>query len=269
MSVLEGILLGCLEGITEFLPISSSGHISLIQNLLSFDKTDTTALLGVLHIATAVAAVVYFRSDIWTVIQALLRKMGRLPVNDKDFILLKALLLGSIPAISVGFFVEPYALGNSQTTGFVAVVLFFSAVFFMYAEWRYYNRPVHESVTAKNGLLIGLFQVLSLLPGFSRAGAVMSGGMLLGMSRYEAARFSFLLAIPVTTVVGIRKLLELITANGSIDWTPIIAGGIVTFIVALFSIHVFLGYVKKYTLWPFIWYNVILACLVGYVSFIS
>ena len=269
MSVLEGVLLGCLEGITEFLPISSSGHISLIQNFLSLNETQTTALLGVLHIATAVAAVMYFRSDIWTVVQALLRKMGRLPVNDKDFILLKALLLGSVPAITVGFFIQPYASGSSQATGFVAIVLFLSAVFFMYAEWRYYNRPVHESVTGKKGFLVGLFQVLSLLPGFSRAGAVMSGGMLLGMSRYEAARFSFLLAIPVTTVAGIRKLLELIGATGSINWVPIVAGGIATFFVALLTIHVFLGYTKRYTLWPFIWYNVILACLVGYVSFIS
>ena len=90
MSLLEGVLLGCLEGITEFLPISSSGHIVLVQNFLSLDEPNTLALLGVLHIAAALAATVYFTSDIWTVIQALLRKLGRLPVNEKDLILLKA-----------------------------------------------------------------------------------------------------------------------------------------------------------------------------------
>ena len=269
MSLLEGVLLGCLEGITEFLPISSSGHIVLVQNFLSLDEPNTLALLGVLHIAAALAATVYFTSDIWTVIQALLRKLGRLPVNEKDLILLKALLLGSVPAVTVGFFVEPYARTNLQTAGFIAGVLALSAVFFMYAEWRYYIRPVHEQVTPKNGFLVGLFQIVALLPGFSRSGATISGGMLLGMSRYEAARFSFLLAIPVTTVIGIRKLLDLITTGGVVDWTPIIAGGVSAFVLALLSIHLFLGYIRKYSLWPFIWYNVVLACLLGYVSLIS
>ncbi len=269
MSLFEGLLLGCLQGITEFLPISSSGHIVLVQNFLSWDEPHTLALLGVLHIATALAATIYFWSDIWTVIQALLRKMGRLPVNEKDLVLLKAMLLGTLPAVIVGFFIEPYARTNLQTASLIASVLALSVVFFMYAEWRYYIRPVHEQVTPKNGFLVGLFQIIALLPGFSRAGATISGGMLLGMSRYEAARFSFLLAIPVTTVIGTRKLLDLITTGGVIDWTPIIAGGVSAFMLALLSIHLFLGYVRRYSLWPFIWYNVILACLLGYVHLIS
>ncbi len=269
MTMLEGIFLGCIEGLTEFLPVSSFGHLVLVHEFFTFDETNIAALIGVLYLSTAGAAILYFRSDIWMVLQALLRKMGRLPVNEKDLTLLKALLLGTIPAITVGLFFEPLTLASVEKKGLVAGVLLFSSVFLMYAEWRYYNRPVHESVTAKNGFLIGLFQVLALLPGFSRSGATIAGGMLLGMSRYEAAKFSFLLAIPITLVVGVRKLLSVITSTGSIDWTPVIAGGMAAFVLSLICIHSFLVYSRKYTLWPFIWYGVVLAALVGYVSFIS
>ncbi len=269
MSLFEGVLLGFLDGFMEFLPISSFGHVVLVQNFININEINTTAFVGVLHLATASASFVYFRGDIWTVLQALLRKMGRLPVNDKDLVLLKALLLGTIPAIVLGLFIEPYTVTAFEHTSLVAAVLFCSAVFLMYVEWRYYNRPMHETVSAKRGFLIGVFQVLSLLPGFSRAAATIAGGMLIGMSRYEAARFSFLLAIPITLVVGVRKVLTLITSDGMIDWTPVMAAGATAFVISLLCIHVFLNYTKKYTLWPFIWYGIILSALVGYVGFIS
>jgi undecaprenyl-diphosphatase len=269
MSMIEGILLGLLEGITQFLPVSTVGHIILIKDFISLDEVHLTALTGVLHVTIGLATMFYFWSDIWTVLQALLRKLGRLPVNSKDLILLKALLLGMIPAVIIGFFSEPYIYSDLDNASLVAAVLLAASIFFMYAEWRYYVRPVHDQVTVRNGFLVGLFQIFSLLPGFPRTGAAMAGGMLLGMSRLEAVRFSFLLAIPTTMVIGIRKLLSVITATGPIDWVAIVVGGIVAFFSALLCIHLFLSYVRKYTLWPFIWYGVILAALVGYVSLIS
>lgn len=269
MTMLEGILLGLLEGITQFLPVSSLGHAALAQSFFSFNETHTVALIGVLHIATALAALVYFWSDIWMVLQALLRRLSRLPVNAKDLVLLKALFLGTIPAVVVGFFIEPYTYNALKNTGLIAGILFLTSVFLMYAEWRYYVRPVHEQVTVRNGFLIGLFQVLALLPGFSRSGATIGGGMLLGLSRYEAVRFSFILAIPVTILIGVRKLLQVIVATGPIDFAPIIVAGVMAFFSAILCIHLFLVYARKYTLWPFIWYGVILSCLVWYVSFIS
>lgn len=269
MSLLEGVLLGLVQGITEFLPISALGHLVLARDLLSVETVNALAFDGMLHLATALAIVVYFWSDIWTLLQAMLRKMGRLPVNEKDLLLLKALLLGAVPVVVLGIIVAPFIQINNQSTGMVAGALLFASVILMYAEWRYYNRPVHEAVTVKNGFLVGLFQALALLPGFSRSGATIAGGMLLGMSRYEAAKFSFLLALPITLGVGVRNLLELITTNGSIDWTPIIAGCTTAFFASLLVMHMFLSYIRKYTLWPFIWYGVVLSALVGYVSFIS
>jgi undecaprenyl-diphosphatase len=109
---------------------------------------------------------------------------------------------------------------------------------------------------------------LALVPGFSRSGATLCGGMLLGFTRVEAARFSFLLAIPVILGAGVLKLFELITTEGHIAWTPLILGAAVSFSVALAVIHFFLSYLAKHTLWPFIWYKLILALVVGYVVFI-
>ena len=139
----------------------------------------------------------------------------------------------------------------------------------MYAEWRYYQRSNHSPITIKRGFLVGLFQILALLPGFSRLGVTMAGGMLVGLSRMEAARFSFLLAIPITLGVGSMKLLQLLREGGTVDWMPIIVGCSVALVTALFVIHFFLTLMKKYTLWPFIWYGVVLASLVGYISFIA
>lgn len=262
-------MLGLVQGITEFLPISSSGHLVLVRDFFSIDVANALALDGMLHLATTLAVVLYFWSDIWTLLQAALRRLGRLPVNVKDITLFKALVLGTIPAVILGLVIEPYFSKDLQNTSAVAATLLAASVFFMYAEWRYYTRSANETITPKRGLMVGLFQALALLPGFSRSGATIAGGMLLGMSRYEATRFSFLLAIPITLGVGVRKLLELITTDGTVEWAPIIAGSITAFIVALIVIHLFLGFVRKYTLWPFIWYGIVLACLVGYVSLIS
>lgn len=139
----------------------------------------------------------------------------------------------------------------------------------MYVEWRYYLRPTHESLTPRRGLVVGLFQALALLPGFSRSGSTIAGGMLLGMSRYEATRFSFMLAIPITLGVGSKKFVELLRTDGMVDWTVVLIGATVAAVTAFIVIHIFLGYVRKYTLWPFIWYSVILSALVGYVAFVA
>ncbi len=269
MSLYEAMFLGLVQGITEFLPVSSSGHLVLAREFFSIDATNALAFDGMLHLATAVAVVTYFWSDLWTLLQAMLRKLGRLPVNQRDLTLFYALLLGTIPAVVLGIAIDSLVATTFQNAAVVASVLFAASIFFMYAEWRYYNRPVHDTITAKRGLLIGLFQAMALLPGFSRSGATIAGGMLLGLSRYEATRFSFLLAIPVTLGVGIKKMLELIQAGGAIDWMPIVAGSVTALIVAFVVIHLFLGFVRKYTLWPFIWYGVVLAALVGYVSVIT
>jgi undecaprenyl-diphosphatase len=227
-------------------------------NALAFD--------AILHFATTAAVVIYFWSDLWRLLQVVLRKLGRLPVNEKDIKLFYALVVGTIPAVIIGLLVEDFVVNYLRDPVFVALVLFLASLFFLYAEWRYYLRPPQGEISPKTGLLIGFFQALALIPGMSRSGSTIAGGMLLGLSRVEATRFSFLLAIPITLGVGIKMSLDLLASDTPVDWTPIYVGAGVAFVVALLVIHLFLKFIRRYTLWPFVWYGVILSALVAYVS---
>jgi len=267
MDFISAIILGLVQGITEFLPISSTGHLIIVREFLDVDFAHSLAIDGVLHLSTTLAIIIYFWNDIWVLLQALIRKMGRLPTNDKDLNLLYALVVGTVPAVVLGLLFEDIISDRMQNTAVVASVLFVAAIFFMYTEWRYYLNPPQGALTVRKGFYIGLFQAMALIPGFSRSGSTLAGGMLLGLSRFESARFSFLLAIPITLGVGAKKLLELISLKESIDWLAIGLGALVSFIMALIVIHFFLSFIRKYTLWPFIWYSIILSTLVGYVAF--
>lgn len=262
MSIFEAVILGIVQGITEFLPISSSGHLVLARSLLGTDVAFGLAFDAVVHLATVLAVMLYFYRDLQTLAQTALRKLGRLPVNRTDEILLYALVAGTVPGAVVGFFLESSVEGIFNAPLVVAGFLFLAALFFMYAEYRQFSRPDNRPITLRRGILIGCFQVLALLPGVSRSGITIAGGMLLGLSRYTAARFSFLLAIPITFGVGAKKTLDLIAEGGVIDPVPLVVASVVSFVTALIVIHYFLQFIRRNTLWPFIWYTLVLAIFI-------
>lgn len=269
MEWVDVIILGLVQGVTEFLPISSTGHLVLIRELLAIDDSNGLAFDAVLHFATTAAVILYFWSDIWNLLQVALRKLGRLPVNEKDITLLYALIIGTFPAALLGVLLQSYLSEHLRTPLFVAIMLFLTAIFFMYAEWRSYLNPAHGELTVKRGLLVGLFQALALLPGMSRSGATIAGGMFLGMTRYEASRFSFLLAIPITLGAGTVKAMELLKQEGAVNWLMVGVGSVVAFLTALIVIHFFLHFIRRYTLWPFVWYSIILSGMIAYVHFLT
>lgn len=267
MNFFEAILLGLVQGVTEFLPISSSGHLILIRSLFGVNDAQGLAFDAVLQLASVAAVFVYFFPDVWMLTQTALRKLGRLPVNKKDEILLYALLIGTIPAIFFGLFLESFMESTFRHPVLVAIVLVLGSILFMFAEYVYLNEPRTNEMSIKTGLKIGLFQVLALVPGMSRSGATISGGMLLGLSRVEAARFAFLLSIPIISGAGLKKLLELITSDETIQWMPLFFGSVVSFFVSLVAIHFLLTFVRNHSLWPFIWYRIILAAFVLFIFF--
>lgn len=260
----ESIILGLVQGITEFLPVSSTAHLVIVQQLFSLNVPNPLAFDAVLHLATLAAAVIYFRNDLWSMLQTLLRVLGRLPVNQKDIVLIEALLVGTIPAGLAGWFLEDTIATLFKSAVSAAAILCCAAFFFMYAEWRYFGRPRDEVITLKRGWQIGVFQALALLPGLSRSGATIAGGMMVGLSRYEATRFSFLLSIPIIAGAGLKKFLDLLATSDAVNWTSLGVGFMVAFVVALVVIHYFLRFIRTNTLWPFIWYTLILAGFVGY-----
>ncbi|MEY3783879.1 MAG: hypothetical protein RLZZ230_201 [Candidatus Parcubacteria bacterium] len=266
---MDAIIFGLVQGVTEFLPISSTGHLVLAHEWLSVNGANDLAYDAMLHFATTAAVIVYFWSDIWNLLQVAMRKLGRLPVNERDITLLYALIISTIPAAILGLLFESYISEHFRTPLFVATVLFCGSVFFMYTEWQYYLRPTHGELTLSRGFKVGLFQMFALIPGMSRSGATIAGGMLVGMTRYESSRFSFLLAIPITLGVGVKKTLDLLGQTESVEWGMIAVGSVVAFFTALVVIHFFLQFIQKYTLWPFVWYGVILSSMVWYVELIT
>ena len=264
MDILSAVILGLTEGVMGFLPLSSSGHIVLVNEIIPLAEANNIAISAIFYLTSALAVIIYFWNDIWVLLQTLMRKMGRLPVNEKDLVLLYALLAGAIPALVFGLILGTVIDKYLSNVLVVAVTMMLSALFFMYAEWRYYLSPPQGEITVNKGFKIGLFQLLSIIPGFSRLGMTMVGGMLLGLSRYESARFSFLLSIPIVMGFGIKKLLDLIVAGGEVVWLPVVISAVISLILSLIVIHIFLLFVRRYTLWPFIWYSFILSALTFY-----
>lgn len=269
MTIFEAILLGLVQGITEFLPISSSGHLILMRDLLGIEAGGALAFDAVLQLATVLAVVLYFRKDLWLLVQTALRKLGKLPVNNKDLTLLYAILIGTIPAVIAGLLLESTMETLFRSPLLVAGVLVAGSILFIYAEWVYYNSTPTNEMTVKKGFQIGLFQTLALIPGMSRSGASIAGGMLLGLSRGEAARFSFLLAIPVLLGAGAKKLIDLIKVGSTVEWVALGVGSVVAFATGLLAIHFLLSFVRKHTLWPFIWYRLLLAAFVAYIFLLA
>lgn len=265
MTGIEAILLGVVQGLTEFLPISSTGHLIIARDVFGISDTYALAFDAMLHLATAAAVILYFFKDIRMLINTALRKLARLPVNESDQVLLTAILVGTIPAGILGLMLESTMETLFRNPLLVAGVLVAGSVLFMYAEWRYLNEPRQGTMTVRKGLIVGAFQALALIPGMSRSGSTIVGGMLLGLSRHDAARFAFLLAIPVILGAGCKKFLELISLGGDVAWGAVLIGAVAAFGTGLLAIHFMLSFVRKHTLWPFIWYRIILA---GFVAFL-
>lgn len=265
MDIFSSILLGFVQGVTEFLPVSSTGHLVIARSVLGVDDTYGLAYDALFHLATAAAVIVYYFDELWLLLQALLRKLGRLPTNEKDITILKALALGTIPAVILGLLLESYMDELFRHPLLVACVLIFGSVIFMIAEYRYQQTSYGKDIDTQTGFKIGLFQSLALIPGMSRSGITIAGGMFLGLSRSDAARFAFLLSVPVILGAGSKKLLELITSDIVVPWPTVIVGSVTAFIVGLLAIHFMITFVRKHTLWPFIWYRIILA---GFVIFV-
>jgi len=263
MGVLEAIILGIVQGLTEFLPISSSGHLILTRELFGIAGESALAFDAVLHFATALAVLIYFWKDIVNLAGSFLNWILRRPIEATQLRMLIAIIVATIPAVLLGLLLEGYLETVFRNPLLVVVALIVGSAIIWGAEWMYKRNEliVSEVVpSGKSALLIGFFQSLALIPGMSRSGMAMSGGMLLGLSREDATRFAFLLAVPLLLGAGAKKLLEL-SENGVLfaDSVALAAGAASAFIVGLFVIHYLLKFVRTHSLMVFVWYRLLLA----------
>jgi undecaprenyl-diphosphatase len=262
MSLLDALILGVVQGLTEFLPVSSTGHLILARDVLGIVTDHGLAVDAMFHFATAFAVLVYFRKDIVRLAQSFFAWLkGRDIGTDRTLII--ALVLGTIPAAAAGFFLESSMDTLFRSAELVAWVLIAGSVLFVVAEYVHKRYAVTEELTVGKGVAIGFFQALALVPGMSRSGATISGGLLLGLAREEAARYAFLLSFPIIIGAGSKKLLELgDTGVLAMEWLPILLGGVAAFVSGVLAIHYLLQFLRNHTLLVFVVYRVALALLV-------
>lgn len=264
MEVLTAMLLGIVQGFTEFLPISSTGHLILVQEFLGVGEVYGLSFDAVLHLATALAVGLYFHKDLLRVAYAFLYRITGRPVKEEDEKLLWLLIIGTVPAVIAGLFLESYMETIFRSAVLVAWMLIVGSLIFMLAEWAGKRYMEQEEIPTKwRALGIGLFQCLALIPGMSRSGMTISGGLFLGLSREAAARFGFLLSFPIILGSGSKKLLDLVQ-SGALDTgiAPIFWGSVAAFVSGLVAIHYLLKFVKNNSLMVFAVYRIILAVVV-------
>ncbi len=257
MSWFEALVLGLVQGLTEFLPISSSAHISVVGQLLG-DDDPGAAFTAITQLGTEAAVLVYFRRDILRIIGAwLLAVQRKLPHSHPDARLGWLVIVGSLPIVVLGFTFQDLIEGPSvRSLWLTATMLWAFAIVLHVADRRARaTRELHQ-MTWRDGVLFGLAQALALVPGVSRSGGTIAAGLLMGYTREAAARYSFLLAVPAVLGSGGLQTVSALREPGEVAWGPTIAATALAGVVGYAVIAWLLRYISHHTFTPFVLYRV-------------
>lgn len=262
MGFLEAIILGIVQGLTEFLPISSSGHLLVTRAIFGNSLENTLSYDAILQFASVLAIIIYFFSDLIKILKSFISLATFKKIDDDDRVLLLSIIWGTIPAIIAGFLLEDLMDSVFRNVKVVAGALIFGSLLMYVAQTFYRDSFKENKLTVKKGLLIGFFQVLALIPGVSRSGATISGGFFMGLERVYATRFSFLLSVPILFGSGLKKLFEIRNIFDGAIPIDLIAGFFCSFVVSIISIHFLLKFLKNHNLNLFIFYRLVLAIVI-------
>ena len=261
MDYFESIILGLVQGLTEFLPISSSGHLEISKVILGNDLSNQQSLLFtiVLHTATAFSTILFFRKDIWEVISGLFNKKYN---ESHDFSI--SIIISMIPAVFIGLFFEETI--NSMFDGnliLVGSMLYITALLLFISDFL---KLKQNEINFKNSFIIGLVQAIAILPGISRSGATIASAVIIGIDREKAARFSFIMVIPLILGSMAKSLLDNGLNFENFDVVSLSLGFISAFVTGLFACKWMILLVKKSKLYYFSIYCCIVGSIIIYYS---
>ena len=266
IEILKSILYGIVEGITEWLPISSTGHMILLEEIMPMNvsKSFWSMFLVVIQLGAILAVVVLYWNKIFPFRK---NKEGKYTSVKSIWILWSKILVATIPAAIIGLALDDWIDAHLYNGFVVAIMLILVGVAFIYIENRNKDmRPSVNSLSAlsyKDALIIGLFQVVAaVLPGTSRSGATIIGGLMIGVSRAVAAEFTFFLAIPVMFGASLLKLVKFGLAFSVLEFFILVIGMVVAFFVSIFVIRFLMSYIKKHDFKVFGWYRIVLGAFV-------
>jgi undecaprenyl-diphosphatase len=269
MTLWAALILGIVEGLTEFLPVSSTAHLTIVSSMLGLSINDpaVTGFTAVIQVGAIIAAVLYFRADIVRLLVAWFRGLFSAEHrHNPDYRMAWLVIWGSLPIIIVAFLARDVITGPLRSLWVVAVALIAWSFVMVAAERVARQDRGEKDLNLTDSLVIGGLQVFALIPGVSRSGATISGGLFRGLDRVSATRLSFLLGIPALIGAGIFELPKALSAG--VGWAPTLVGTVVAFVVAYASIAWLLRFVSRHSIIVFVWYRVALGLvLIAALSF--
>ncbi len=270
MEATQILLLSFVQGLTEFLPISSSAHLILAPLLFGYELQSLAFDVAV-HLGTLGAVMLYFRREIAAMIVALLESIKTRRINTPDARLAWMIILATVPVILLGVPLKSLLETLREDDRLIAFVIAGTTIGFGLLLWisdmRSTRTRNEHSLGWKDALLVGVFQAIAIIPGTSRSGITITAGLILGLTRKAASRFSFLLSIPTILMAGGLETLDLIQSPDPVDWTSLWLGALLSFFVAYLTIHMFLKFIEKISMFPFVLYRIFLGLLILFLIF--
>lgn len=265
MTTLDSIILGVIQGITEFLPISSSGHLVVFEDWLDLPLESLKSFDVAIHVGTLFSILVYFWSDIvslwkgfWAACRGKTSNEQLFGVSPMKFLLL--LVVGTLPAVLIGLTLEDTIDGFFRDDYNIGYAFLYTATFFLVVEYFFRNKK-SRPMSYWSSLVVGIFQAIAIVPGISRSGSTIGAGLMAGLERKEAAHFSFLLGIPALIGAGVLTSYKLFTGQEavySLSWDIYAVGTLTSFVSGYLSIYLLMKFLKKHSL---AWFSVYLYIL--------
>jgi len=259
MDLLQIFVLAVLQGLTEFLPVSSSAHLILVPIITGWQDQGLAFDVAV-HVGTLSAVILYFRTTLKCLIANYFQSIQqRQVVGDSN--LAWAVLFGTIPVGLAGLLLGDVIETHLRSPTVIATTTIIFGLLLGWADWYGKQQRTEQGLKWQDVLIIGIAQAIALIPGTSRSGITMTAGLILGLTREAAARFSFLLSIPVIILAGGLKTIELIQSSLEVDWSALLLGMALSAISAYLCISIFMKLLEKIGMWPFVIYRLLLGAV--------
>ncbi len=266
INIFQAFILGMVQGLTEFIPISSTAHLKAIPVALGWGDPGVT-FTAIIQLGSIVAVLWYFWEDLSNLGTGVVKAVKEKDYQTQEFKIITGILIGTIPIIILGLSLKIFVpdLDNSpfRSLNTIAIASIFMALLLGIAEKVSNNKRNFEDLLSKDGILIGLAQSLALIPGVSRSGSTITSGLFLNLERATAARFSFLLGIPAISLAGLVELKEMfVSTSNNIGFIPLTVGLISSGIFSYLSIAWLIRYLQRKNTWVFVWYRLVFGIVI-------
>ena len=261
MSEIQILVLAIVQGLTEFLPISSSGHLILSPYLFGFDDQGLAFDVAV-HLGSLSAVLAYFRHDVWQIAVGWMRSLAPGVESSDESQLGWAIIVATVPVVIAGLVLKSLVEGDLRAPWIIAATTILFGLLLGWADLRGTRVRTIGDIRLRDALIIGLSQVLALIPGTSRSGITMTAGLWLGLNRAAASRFSFLLSIPTILASSVLVTRDLLQSETAVDWYALGLGVLLSGVTAYLAISLFLRFIERIGMWPFVIYRVLLGGII-------